>query len=88
LILKNFSQPINEIAEEKGISQDKILEAIEQAIAAAYKKEYANKNNIIRAKIDPETGEMKFWQIKIVVDPSMLKEEEEGEVMEKEEASN
>jgi len=85
--LKEFFSAINEIAEEKGISQDKILEAIEQAIAAAYKKEYANKNNIIRAKIDPETGEMKFWQIKIVVDPSMLKEEEEGEVMEKEETS-
>jgi len=46
--LKEFFSAINEIAEEKGISQDKILEAIEQAIAAAYKKEYANKNNIIR----------------------------------------
>ncbi|HOV88973.1 MAG TPA: NusA N-terminal domain-containing protein, partial [Candidatus Paceibacterota bacterium] len=85
--LKEFFSAINQIAEEKGISQDKILEAIEQAIAAAYKKEYANKNNIIRAKIDPETGEVKFWQVKIVVDPSMLKEEEEGEVAEKEEIS-
>lgn len=86
--LKDFSLAINQIAEEKGISKDKILEAIEQAIAAAYKKEYMNKSNIVRAKIDPETGEVKFWQVKIVVDKSMLKEEEEeGDKSEKEEGS-
>lgn len=86
--LKDFSLAINQIAEEKGISKEKILEAIEQAIAAAYKKEYMNKSNIVRSKIDPETGEVKFWQVKIIVDKSMLKEEEEeGEKTEKEEAS-
>ncbi|MGB9847935.1 MAG: transcription termination factor NusA [Minisyncoccia bacterium] len=86
--LKDFSLAINQIAEEKGISKDKILEAIEQAIAAAYKKEYMNKSNIVRAKIDPETGEVKFWQVKIVVDKNMLKEEEEeGDKIEKEEGS-
>ena len=85
--LKDFSMAINQIAEEKGISKEKILEAIEQAIAAAYKKEYMNKNNIVRAKIDPETGEVKFWQVKIVVDKDMLKEEGEEEAVEKEESS-
>jgi len=85
--LKDFSLAINQIAEEKGISKEKILEAIEQAIASAYKKEYMTKSNIVRAKIDPETGEVKFWQIKIVVDKDMLKEEEEEESLEKEESS-
>jgi len=84
--LKDFLSAINQIAEEKGITQEKILEAIEQAIAAAYKKEYASKNNIVRAKIDPETGEVKFWQVKIIVDKNMIKEEEE-ETLEKEETS-
>lgn len=74
--LKNFSSAITQIAEEKGIAKEKIIETIEQAIAAAYKKEYRKKNEIIRAKMDTETGEVKFWQVKIVVEPGMLKEEE------------
>jgi len=85
--LRDFFSAINQIAEEKGISQDKILEAIEQAIAAAYKKEYANKSNIVRAKIDPDTGEIKFWQVKIVVDKDIIKEDDEEDVLEKEEIS-
>jgi len=85
--LKDFSLAINQIAEEKGISKEKILEAIEQAIAAAYKKEYMNKSNIVRSKIDPETAEVKFWQIKIVVDKDMLREEGEEEIVEREEGS-
>jgi len=77
--LKNFSSSITQISEEKGIAKEKVIETIEQAIAAAYKKEYRKKNEIIRAKMDPETGEVKFWQVKIVVEPGMLKEEAEPE---------
>jgi N utilization substance protein A len=63
--LRDFFSAINQIAEERGISQDKILEAIEQAIAAAYKKEYANKSNIVRAKIDPDTVKLNFGKLKL-----------------------
>lgn len=90
LDIKSFASVIAQIAEEKGLSQEKVLETIEQAIAAAYKKEYGRKSQIIRAKINPETGEVKFWQVKIVVDPSMIKEEKEetpSEKPEKEEGS-
>ena len=84
--LKNFSSAITQIAEEKGIPKEKVIETIEQAIAAAYKKEYRKRSEIIRAKMDQETGEVKFWQVKIAVDKSMLKEETEGETLsEKEE---
>jgi len=84
--LKNFSSAITQIAEEKGIPKEKVIETIEQAIAAAYKKEYRKRSEIIRAKMDQETGEVKFWQVKIAVDKSMLKEETEGETFsEKEE---
>jgi len=72
---KDFNSAIAQIAEEKGIAKEKVLETIEQAIAAAYKKEYGTKNEIIRAKMDEESGEVKFWQVKTVVDQSMLKEE-------------
>jgi len=72
---KDFNSAISQIAEEKGIPKEKVLETIEQAIAAAYKKEYGTKNEVVRAKMDEESGEVKFWQVKTVVDQSMLKEE-------------
>lgn len=65
---KQFLSAIHQIAEEKGISQEKIVETIQLAIAAAYKKDYGEKGQIIRAKLDPETGDMKVTQIKYVVE--------------------
>jgi N utilization substance protein A len=46
-------------------------------LANAYKKDYGKKGQIIKAEFDPETGKAEFSQIKIVVDESMLKSEEE-----------
>lgn len=80
LDLKTIASAISQIAEEKGIPRERVIETIEMALAAAYKKEYRKKDEIIRAKFNAETGELKFFQIKQVVDESMLKEEEpEGE---------
>ncbi len=75
--LKSFTQAIEQIAEEKGIAKGKVIETIEMAIAAAYKKDYGKKGQIIRAKLDPKTGKAQITQIKIVVDESMIKTEEE-----------
>ena len=77
--LKNFTSAITQSAEEKGISSDKVIETIEVAIAAAYKKDYGKRGQIIKAKLDPKTGEVKFWQIKLVVDEEMIYSEEEIE---------
>lgn len=74
---KSFTQAIREIADEKGIPRERILEAIEMAIAAAYKRDYGKKGQIIRAELDPESGKISLTQIKIVVDESMVKSEEE-----------
>jgi N utilization substance protein A len=75
--LKSFTQAIQQIADEKGISKEKIFETIEMAIAAAYKRDYGKRGQIIRATIDPHTGEAALRQVKIVVDESMIKSEEE-----------
>jgi len=80
-----FISAIEQICEEKGILKEKVLETIELALAAAYKKEYGRKGQNIRVKFDLETGQMKVFQIKLVVDESMLKKEEEEEEKEKEE---
>jgi N utilization substance protein A len=77
--IKNFLLAIENIAEEKGLSKEKVLELIEQAVAAAYKKEYGTKGQVVRAKMDPKTGKIEFWQIKQVVDENMIYSEEEME---------
>ena len=70
---------IAQIAEERGISAEKVIETIEMAIAAAYKKEYGKKGQIIKCKLSPQTGEAKFWQVFQVVDELMIYSEEELE---------
>ncbi len=77
--LKNFTSAIAQIAEEKGIAPEKVMESIETAIAAAYKKDYGKKGQIVKAKLDPKTGQAKFWQVKIVISEDMIYSEEEIE---------
>ena len=77
--LKAFRSALEQLEVERGIPKQKIIETIELALAAAYKKDYGKKGQIIRAEFDSENGKSKFFQIKIVVDKSMLKEEEEEE---------
>jgi len=79
--IKSFDSAIAQIAEEKGISPAKVMETIEMAIAAAYKKDYGKKGQIIKASFNPKTGEIKFWQVKIVVDEDMIYSEKELEKM-------
>lgn len=75
--VNSFSSAIVQIAEEKGISPEKVWETLEMAIAAAYKKEYGKKGQVIKCKLDPKSGELKFWQIKTVVDKKMIYSEKE-----------
>lgn len=77
--IKNFTSAIAQIAEEKGIAQEKILETIEMAIASAYKKEYGKRGQIIKAKLDSVSGDVKFWQVKQVMNQDMIYSEEELE---------
>ena len=71
LDLKTFKSALEQLEEERKIPKEKILDAIEQAMAAAYKKDYGKKGQIIRAKFDLETGKTDFYQVKIVVDESI-----------------
>ncbi len=71
LDLKTFKSALEQLEEERKIPKEKILDAIEQAMAAAYKKDYGKKGQIIRAKFDLESGKTDFFQVKIVVDESI-----------------
>ena len=79
--IKSFQRALQQIAEARGISPEVIVETIEAAIATAYKKDYGQKGQKIKAKFNPVSGDVKFWQLKLVVDSSMLYTEEEIEAL-------
>ncbi len=84
LDIKALNSALDQLEEERRVPKVKIIEALEQALAAAYRKDFGKRHQIIRSKIDLESGAMEFWQIKIVVDESTIRMPEEGEVEEEE----
>lgn len=79
--LKTIGLVLDQLAEEKGLSRDVVLGAIEEALASAYKKEFGKRGQLIRAKFDLDTGAVDYSQIKIVVRPEDVLVLEEGEPM-------
>ncbi len=66
--IKQFTSAIKQISEEKGIPEASVLETIEAAIAAAYKRDYGKKGQIIKAKLDTESGDLVMTQLHYVVE--------------------
>jgi N utilization substance protein A len=82
--LKVINSVLGELEEVRGIPREKIIEAIEAALATAYKKEYGKKGQVVRAKFDLKTGAVEFVQVKTVVDKSRVIFEDEAEKLETE----
>jgi len=81
-----FNSAITQICEEKGINKDRVMQTVEAALAAAYKKDYGKKSQNIRAEIDGVSGGVNFFLIKEVVDETsreFVVFDEEGEREEK-----
>jgi N utilization substance protein A len=88
--LKVMNSVLGELEDERGIPRAKVIEAIEAALATAYKKEYAKKGQVIRAHIDLNAGTTEFQQVKTVVDDTTVRfisEEEEIEERQTKEGS-
>lgn len=73
LDLKLMKSALEQLEEEKRIPKEKIIDAIEQALAAAYKKDYGEKGQIVRCHLNFDTGAMDFSQVKIVVDETTVR---------------
>lgn len=63
MAISPFMAAINQLCDEKGLDKDTILETINAALAAAYRKDFGRQTQIIRAEMDPESGLAKFWQV-------------------------
>ena len=79
--IKSFQRALAQIAEARGISAEAIIETLEAALATAYKKDYGQKGQKIKAKFNPVSGDAQFWQLKLAVDETMLYTEEEIEAL-------
>lgn len=72
LDLKTIQSVLGEF-EDRGISRETMLEAIESAMATAYKKEYGKRGQVVRAKLDMNSGGVTFEQVKTIVDDTMVR---------------
>lgn len=74
-------QAIQQICDEKGISYDAVIETIEAALAAAYRKDFGQKNQNVKVTFEAETGGSRVFDVKSVVSDEFvekaLKEMEE-----------
>src|SRR4030065_2848675 len=59
---------LEQLEEEKGISKEVIIEAIEAALLSAYKKNYGASAQNMRIEVDRDTGEMRAYQIRTVIE--------------------
>ncbi|QQR82293.1 transcription termination/antitermination protein NusA [Candidatus Campbellbacteria bacterium] len=75
--LKALTTVLGELEEERGVTKEKVLEAIEFALATAYKKEYGKRDQVVRARFDINTGTTEFEQIKTIVDDTTVRFKED-----------
>ena len=64
---KEFIKAVKNITAEKGISEDIVFDAMEQALITAYKKNFNSKTNV-KVTINRETGDIKVFSYLVVVD--------------------
>lgn len=77
--LKTMNLVIEQLADERGIPREKMLEAVEGALATAYKREFGKREQVVRAHFNAESGDVDFYQIKLVVDTTTVRTEEEDD---------
>lgn len=83
--LKVIQSVLAQLEEERGIPQAKVIEAIEFALASAYKKEYGKRGQVIKAEFDMNSGAVEFKQVKTVVSKEQLVDEDSEEDLDSEE---
>ncbi|MFP4514823.1 MAG: transcription termination factor NusA [Parcubacteria group bacterium] len=66
--MSDLSSAIQQVCDEKNLDYDMVVSAIEMSLAAAYRKDYGEKNQNIKVEFDPKTGKSKIFDVKEVVE--------------------
>ncbi len=64
----NFYTTLEQIAEEKSLPLDIIIETVQSALAAAYRKDFGDKDQEVRVELDPQSGAARVFVTKNVVE--------------------
>ena len=72
---KIFLEALDELEKEKGILKEELLETIETALLAAYKKNYGEKDNV-KVTISGNSGDVKVYSQRLIVENVENPEEE------------
>jgi len=75
---KEVVSAIKAICEEKHISVESVLATIEQALAAAYRKDFGNRMQNLKVEFNPETMAILVFDVKEVVEDQDIELDEEG----------
>ncbi len=62
-----FTEALEQIEKDKGISKDLLIEAVEAALISSYKRNFGSAQNV-RVEIDRNTGEVNVYSKKIITD--------------------
>ena len=68
LDMKQLAVAIRTIAEEKNLPEDAVKEVVEQALAAAYRRDYGDREQEIRVTMNLNTGDVDAYITKEIVD--------------------
>lgn len=68
LDLKQMAAMVDIIAEEKNLPKETVLDVVEQAIAAAWRKDNGDRDMNVRASLDTNTGEAEVYIIREVIE--------------------
>lgn len=63
-----FLSAITQIAEEKGISKEAVIETVEAALAAAYRKDFGQKEQLVVAQMDPKSEKTRLFVVHKIVE--------------------
>ncbi len=63
----DFIEALNAIEKERGINKEILIDAVENALISAYRRNYGTSNNV-RAEVDRDTGEIQLFASKSVVE--------------------
>jgi N utilization substance protein A len=68
----SIKSAVEQIADEKGLTVENIVSTIEAALAAAYRKDFGEKNQNLKAKFYLETGQTEMFDVKTVVEDELV----------------
>ncbi|MDD4332544.1 MAG: transcription termination factor NusA [Patescibacteria group bacterium] len=76
--MSELTNAIKQICEEKSLSYEAVIATIESALAAAYRKDFGERNQNIKVEFNPDTGTSHVFDIKTVTEdmPEEIMEDE------------